>query len=136
MTGALNARSVSVTDAWGNYKGWQLHSSVYSGSTEEGAVSAEDVSSSASGAENWENVHDPDTKSQDTSKSLDTSGEDGDTSDENMDTSGHGQDTGEEGWDTSGDDDPQDPTQVGMTVSCDNPIFIPSTIDPRRDQVR
>lgn len=135
MTGALNARSVAVTDAWGYYKGWQLLSSVYSGSTEEADAPTEDMSNSGAANVEGQDSNDKSGKSQDTSESFDSSGENRDTGDGNVDTGGHGQDTGEEGLDTSGDE-PQNTTEAGVATSCGDSISMPNTIDPRRDQVR
>lgn len=105
---ALDARYLSITDAWGYYRGLLLPPNGEPGSTEW----PRDVPTSG-----IEGMH--------TSggRNLDTSGDGQDTSDGNLDTGDESQDTGGEGLDTSG---------YGVVEACN----IPNSIDPRRDKVR
>lgn len=127
---ALDARFLSITDAWGYYRGLLFPPSGEPGSIEQG----QNVSTFG--------IEGLDTSGQDTDgRNLDSSGEGQDTSDgslgagqdRNLDES---QDSGDEGLDTSGNG--LDTTGGGVAEAsyCNIPPFIPNTIDPRRDKVR
>ncbi len=119
---ALNPRSLSITDAWGYYKGSvYFHDSVGSGLLRPSKEN-QDTGQDTSGGEG-----------QDISgEGRDTSGEGQDTSDEDQDTSSEGQDASGKGRDTSGEG--QDTT--GGDFSCNSSNFKPSVFDPRRDEVK